>query len=128
MSIENLFSTVREHYVQQLLEFISEQQKLYKNGVSELKLQLGDESPLYNRVYCVDFLTGGEEQKVVELAPARTLSFDTITQRIGKADLFVHGMQWDAVRVQHDIACLKDGDIAEWFEKWFDLDDVLSNL
>jgi hypothetical protein len=115
---------VRDHYVEQFTAFADEQKQGCETGASEVKLQLSEQSELYQRLYCVDFLRNENGQaRPVELLPDRFLRFDTISGSFGAARLVIEHLRWDDVTIYHDLTLLPSEAMADWFEHWFDPDD-----
>lgn len=115
---------VRDHYVEQFRAFAEEQKQSCEAGASELKIQLSEQSELFQHLYCVDFLRNENGQtRAVELLPDRFLKFDTISGSFGTAKLVIEHLRWDDVLIYHDLTILPSNEIADWFERWFDPED-----
>ncbi len=122
--ITRFIARVRDHYVEQFRAFADEQKRHCETGASEVKLQLSEQSELFQRLYCVDFLRNENGQpRPVELLPDRFLKFDTLSGSFGAARLVIEHLRWDDVTIHHDLALLPPEAIANWFEQWFDPDD-----
>jgi hypothetical protein len=122
--ITAFIARVRDHYVKQFTAFADELKQDCEAGASEVKLQLSEQSELYQRLYCVDFLRNENGQaKPVELLPDRFLRFDTLSGSFGAARLVIEHLRWDDVTIYHDLTLLPSEAIADWFEHWFDPDD-----
>src|SRR4030095_13499507 len=122
--ITAFIARVRDHYVEQFTAFADEQKQDCATGASEVKLQLSEQTELYQRLYCVDFLRNENGQaRPVELLPDRFLRFDAISGSLGAARLVIEHLRWDDVTIYHDLTLLPSEAIADWFEHWFDPDD-----
>jgi hypothetical protein len=122
--ITAFIARVRDHYVEQFKAFADQQQQDCNAGAAEVKIQLSEQSELFRRMYCVDFLRNENGQRTpVELLPDRFLKFDTLSGSFGAARLVIEHLRWDDVTIYHDLALLPSEAIADWFERWFDPDD-----
>jgi hypothetical protein len=118
-----LVTQIRDHYVDQLRVFIARQRQICTKGGSEVKLQLGDQSKVFSRLYCADFIKNDGAPEVVELRPEHSLSFAAVEGTFGRASLRIEHLEWDNVLLRHDINALPAEGITRWFQQWFDPDD-----
>lgn len=121
MSLEEFLTQVQQHYIEQLLAFIDQRKVGGAQGAAEVKLQLSQDSPLFGRIYCVDYLeTTANGPSVIEMMPDRILRFDPITFRKGDAVIVVESLCWDDVQLSFDSG---KPDLSRWFDTWFDPDE-----
>lgn len=92
-----------------------------------MKLQLNEQSRLFDRLYCVDFIKNNGTLEIVELQPKNILAFDAITGAFGRASLSIRQMRWDDVLIRHDLKHLPADDLSRWFQLWFDPEDERHN-
>lgn len=123
MDVAGLISRVREHYVEQFRAFVAENRAKGGRGGAEMKLQLREGSPLFDRMYCADFLNSEHGGRVIEFVPENVLSFACIEGTFGQSALTIDHLRWDDVLVQHDAAELPADKLSVWFRRWFDPDD-----
>jgi hypothetical protein len=114
-------SQIREHYLVQFKAFVEGQRQSSSKGASEVKLRLSEESELFQRLYCVDFIKN-DPPEIVELQPDRVLTFDPISGSFGNAILNIEALRWDDVVIEHD-ATEPLSQLATWFDTWFDPED-----
>lgn len=114
---------IRDHYVDQFRAFAAQQRASCIQGASEVKLQLSEQSGLFDRLYCVDFIKNDDTSEVVELQPENILTFKAITGAFGKASLLIEHLRWDDVLIQHDLDHLPHDELSRWFQLWFDPQD-----
>ena len=123
-AITTFIARVRDHYVEQFRAFADKQKRECESGAAEVKLQLSEQSELFQRLYCVDFLRNDNGQaRPVELIPDRFLKFDTLSGSFGAARLVIEHLRWDDVTIHHDLNSEPSQEIADWFEHWFDPED-----
>lgn len=118
---------IRDHYVDQFRAFAEQQTASCTQGASEVKLQLSEQSGLFDRLYCVDFIKNDGAHEVVELQPASILTFEPIVGTFGKASLSMAHLRWDDVLIRHDLDVVPSDQLSRWFRHWFDLEDVRHN-
>jgi hypothetical protein len=118
-----LIARLRDHYVDQFRRFAERQRASCTKGASEVKLQLGDQSELFDRLYCADFVKNDGKTEIVELHPDNVLTFDPITVSFGEALLSIEHLQWNDVVLYHDSDGLPPEKLSRWFRQWFDPDD-----
>lgn len=122
--ITAVIAGVRDHYVEQFKAFADRQRQDCEAGASEVKLQLSEQSRLFQRLYCVDFLRSDNGKATpVELLPDRFLKFDTLSGSFGATRLVIERLRWDDVMIRHDLNSLPSKELADWFEHWFDPED-----
>ncbi len=126
MDSTDFVAQLRDHYVDQFLEFAERQRKDSTKGASEVKLQLSDESGIFDHLYCVDYIKN-EPPEIVELQPENILTFDPISGGFGKSSLLIEHLRWDDVIIYHDVDKLPDLELSQWFTKWFDPKDTRHN-
>lgn len=126
MDSTEFVARLRDHYVDQFIDFVENQTKDSTKGAAEVKLQLSSESGIYEQLYCVDFIKN-EPPEIVELMPGNVMSFDPISGSIGKSSLLIEHFRWDDVVIYHDVDDLPDDQLSQWFAHWFDLDDKRHN-
>jgi hypothetical protein len=127
MDIVALVARSREHYVEQLAAFADVQQRSCTRGSPEVKLQLGPESKLFERLYCVDFIKNDGKSEVIELQPDRTLSFEPVLGTFGSSNITIEHLRWDDIEIYYDGADIPSSELAGWFQVWFDLNDERRN-
>lgn len=118
-----LVARVRDHYVQQFASFASEQRQTCVRGAAEVKFQLSEDSGLFQRLYCVDFVRNDESVEPVEFQPEYALTFDEISSSFASAMLSIQNLRWDDVVIGHDVSSLPEIELSQWFRVWFDPDD-----
>lgn len=114
---------LRDHYVDQFRSFAEQQRAHCTKGSSEVKLQLGEDSELFDRLYCVDFVKNDGQAEIIELDPERIIAFDPVPGSIGSARLSIEHLRWDDVLLRHDCETLPPVALSAWFRRWFDPDD-----
>jgi len=123
MDAATLVARVRDHYVEQFKAFADKQKRNCNQGASEVKLQLGETSELFQRLYCVDFIKNDAQSEIIELQPENILTFNTISGSFGAAALSIEHLRWDDVVIYHNLMALPPDAVEHWFRRWFDPDD-----
>jgi len=123
MDAAALVTRVRDHYVDQFSAFANEQRRSCTQGSSEVKFQLSEDSEVFQRLYCVDFIKNDGDVQAVEFQPENILTFDEVSASFGSAALLIQYLRWDDVVIFHDVQALPHEKVAEWFRLWFDPDD-----
>jgi hypothetical protein len=118
MDVEAFIARIREHYIEQFRAFVAEQKQGCVGGGPEVKLRLSPECELFRHLYCIDFIKT-DPLELLELQPARFLSFEPLSGAIGDARFSIEHLRWDDVEVYHDLGMPLKG-IDQWFERWFD--------
>lgn len=124
MDPADFVTRIRDHYVDQFRAFAQQQRASCAQGASEVKLQLSEQSGLYDRLYCVDFIKNDGAHEIVELQPENILTFDPIAGTIGNASLSIKHLRWDDALIRHDLDDLPPGQLSHWFQLWFDPEDA----
>ncbi|OYW80562.1 MAG: hypothetical protein B7Z26_06280 [Asticcacaulis sp. 32-58-5] len=124
MDFEDLMALSRDSYVSQFAGFIETQKGLFDKGAAEVKFQLSDHSGLYRQFYCADFATGDAGGQIVELTPDEEVSFDPVSVSLGELEMTVQRLSWHDVTLTVEDAVPPPEAFAEWFETWFDPDEV----
>lgn len=124
--MSDLLDQVRDHYVEQFQAFLLEQGKRL-GGAGEIKLKLSEESQLYLQLYCADFVSGGDEPRVIELHPDRVLQFETASATIGQMEVSLASLSWDSAEFEVTGVNIEAEMLRDWFLKWFDPDDSRSD-
>ncbi len=114
---------IRDHYVNQFRAFAEQQRASCTRGASEVKIQLSEQSELFDRLYCVDFIKNDGVQEIVELQPENILTFEPIIGTFGKASLSIEHLRWDDVLIRHDVDAIPCDPLSHWFQLWFDPED-----
>jgi hypothetical protein len=115
---------IRDHYADQFHTFVKQQRANCSQGASEVKLQLGAQSELFDRLYCVDFIKNDGAREIVEFQPENILSFEPIVGTFGQAALTIEHLRWDDVLIRHDLDDLPSEHLSSWFQLWFDPEDA----
>ncbi len=123
MDVTALVARVRDHYVAQFEAFANQQRRSCTRGASEVKLRLDENSELYQRLYCVDFIKNDGGSEVIELQPDTILTFQKINGCFGAVALSIEHLRWDDVVIYHDLSSLPQDEIDVWFRRWFDPND-----
>lgn len=123
MDSTDFVAQIREHYVDQFIGFTEHQRKGSTKGASEVKLELSDESGIFDHLYCVDFVKN-EPPEIVELQPENILTFDPISGGFGQSSLLIEHLRWDDVVIYHNVDSLPYDQLSRWFTKWFDPKDA----
>ena len=119
-----IIARIRDHYVDQFRAFAEQQQARCTQGAPEVKFQLNEQSELFDRLYCVDFIINDGAVEIVELQPENILTFEPITGSLGHASLAIKHLRWDDVLVRHDLDELPSDQLSKWFHLWFDPEDA----
>jgi hypothetical protein len=127
MDLVELVSRSREHYVEQLAEFAVIQQRNCTQGSPEVKLQLGEESKLFEHLYCVDFINNDGKPEIIELQPDKILSFEPILGTFGSSNITIEHLCWDDMEIHYEGAEVPSAALAGWFQFWFDTNDERHN-
>jgi hypothetical protein len=114
---------LRDHYVDQFRGFAEQQRASCAKGSSEVKLRLGEDSELFDRLYCADFVKNDGQAEIIELNPDRALAFSPISGSFGDASLSIEHLRWDDVLLHHDSETLPQQELSRWFQRWFDPED-----
>ncbi|WP_206240362.1 hypothetical protein [Novosphingobium terrae] len=122
-AVENLVIEIRDHYVAQFRAFLLHQRAVSHAGSPEVKFELPEGTAAYRKWAVVDFLRNDDGPESIFFEPDGMLVFDPIEGQMGEADLVIQGLRWDAVTIEHDVPTIDEA-IAEWFEKWFDPEEV----
>ncbi len=122
MSIERLATLVRDHYLKQFEAFLTLQRAGCGIGAAEVKFDLLTKTSAFRRKAIVDFVRNDEGVEAIHFEPGFTLSFEPWRGWVGKAEILIEELRWDAVVIRHDGSAVQDT-IAEWFERWFDPND-----
>ncbi len=123
MDVDNLISRVRDHYVEQFHAFIAQQREEGAPGAAEVKLQLGEESGLFENMYCADFVRNEGQAQMIEFIPEQILSFGRIQSVFGQTALTIDHLRWDDLVLLHDVEQLPAERVSGWFRRWFDPDE-----
>jgi len=123
MDITALVTHARNLYVAQLEAFAEAQAQSCTKGAAEVKLRLGEQSKLFSRFYCADFISNDGKTEIKELMPDRVLSFTPVRGMFGNASVGIEHVRWDDVVIHHDAPELPPAAVAHWFELWFDAND-----
>jgi hypothetical protein len=116
---EAFIARIREHYIEQFRAFVAElKQEGARGGGPELKLRLDPKCEIFQQLYCIDFFKA-DPLELLELEPARFLSFEPLSGAIGDARFIIEHFRWDDVEIYHDLGMPLKG-IDQWFERWFD--------
>jgi hypothetical protein len=119
--LDKIATEVRDHYIEHFRVFVTLLQDKGKRGAAEVKFSLSDDSPLFGRIHCSDYVENDDGHLTVHwLAPDEKLAFEEFTQSIGGALVEVRSMYWDDVVVSFDGI---HPDYTKWFDSWFDPDD-----
>ena len=89
-----------------------------------MKLQLNEQSELFDRLYCVDFTKNDGTHEIVELQPESILTFEPIAGSFGNASLVIKRLRWDDVLIRHNLDELPADLLSNWFQLWFDPSDA----
>ncbi|WP_068081655.1 hypothetical protein [Novosphingobium rosa] len=128
-AVENLVIEIRDHYVAQFRAFLIHQRAVSHAGSPEVKFELPEGTAAYRKWAVVDFLRTDDGPESIFFEPEGMLVFDPIEGQMPSssqetvADLTIEGLRWDAVTIEHDLPAIEEA-IADWFEKWFDPDEV----
>jgi len=108
----------------QFRSFAEQQRASCTRGESEVKLQLSEQSQLFDRLYCVDFIKNDRTPEIVELQPENILTFEPIVGTFGKASLSIEHLRWNDVLIRHDVDAIPSNLMSDWFQLWFDPEDA----
>jgi hypothetical protein len=122
-AVENLVIEIRDHYVAQFRAFILHQRSVCHVGSPEVKFELPQGTAAYKQLAVVDFQRNDDGPESIFFEPDGMLVFDPIAGQMGEADLVIEALRWDALVIEHDVPAIGEA-IADWFEKWFDPDEV----
>lgn len=86
MDVFAFTSQLRDHYIAQFKTFAAKRKASCDKGSAEVKLRLGEQSSLYECLYCVDFLADGG---VVELCAGKFSQLRT-DFRSPRCDFLLH--------------------------------------
>jgi hypothetical protein len=124
MDAVGLVAHARDHYIKQFRAFVEDQLAQCEQGAAEVKLQLGEQSDIFQRLYCVDFISNDGAARVIEFSPGDVLSFDPVTGHYGRSALVIRHLHWDDVLLRHDLEQVPEAALDAWFQRWFDPEDV----
>ena len=118
MSLDEILSRARDHYVEQLTAFVRELRANGKRGGAEVKLQLSEDSPLFQRLYCLDYIENDAEGvRPIDMLPDRLLRFDPASFKRRAVTIHVESICWDDVQLSFDGTT---PNLDAWFGVWFD--------
>ena len=121
MDAETLVERIRANYITQFQSFADSLRATDVPGAAEVMLQLSEECTLFERMYCVDFISNPGKTEIKEMMPDSFLSFEPFKVSFGNAILAFDALQWDDVTISHDAEVLPQTVLAAWFERWFDV-------
>lgn len=124
MDPKALVARVRDHYVEQFLTFVERQRAGCTQGGSEVKVRLSEESRIFDRLYCIDFVNNDDGSQAIEFQSDQILTFEPIVGTFGGASLSLIHLQWDDVLICHDLDAIPSDDVSRWFQHWFDLEEA----
>lgn len=124
MDLTAFITRFRDHYVDQFRTFAAQQRANCTQGASEVKFQLNEQSELFDRLYCVDFIKNDGAHEIVELQPQNILTFEPIAGTFGNASLVIKHLRWDDVLIRHDLDELPADRLSNWFRLCFDPEDA----
>ena len=71
-----LIEQIRGSYIDGFRTFVEQRHKASRTGAAEVKMQLGGQSKLFGRFYCVDFVNNDDgEPDVIEFSFDQYFSF-----------------------------------------------------
>lgn len=112
-NLVEVITFVRDHYVDQFRAFAEQERANSTTGVSELKLQLREQSGLFRGLYCVDFIKKDDgTHRILELLPENMLAIEPAVGTFGKASLSIEHLQWDDVEIRHDLDAVPSGPLS----------------
>lgn len=119
-----LIRQIRDTYVDGFRDFVEEQHKTCITGGAEVKVPLGGQSKLFNKMYCVDFVSNDAgDSDVIEFHGDQYFSFTGLRGQLGDLRVTFTSMRWNDTIITHDLADLPTNALAAWFEQWFDPSD-----
>ena len=119
-----LVENVRNHYVDQFASMAKEVLAA-PNSVIELKLDISDDSKLFQNLYCIDSASRvADDNRFADFAMKRELRFDPVTLSFGGTTVTIQQMSWNDVIIRHDLESVPMDKLAVWFDYWFDPDDT----
>src|ERR1700743_2419617 len=124
-----LIEQIRGSYIDGFRAFVEQQHKASKTGAAQVRVQLGGQSKLFNRFYCVDFVSndGGEadggEPNAIEFPFDQYFSFTGLRGDLGDLSVTFTSMRWSDVISAHDLDEVPIDALAAWFDEWFDPSD-----
>lgn len=115
--VEQVQTNYAEHYA----GFVANQLESCSACAPEVKLQLPEDSPLYGKLYALDFVDSGQP---IEIWPDKMLEFASVNEKYGDLDLTLQGMRWDAVTLTMAGGNDVHKALQPWFAYWFDKEDA----
>jgi hypothetical protein len=90
-----------------------------------VKLELTDQSELFRRLYCTDFVAkDGDVVIVREMYPDRILTFEPVAYEVRGVPVLIERLVWDDVEMHHDAGTVASAELDQWFDYWFDPGDA----
>ena len=119
-----LIEQIRGSYIDGFRTFVEQRHKASRTGAAEVKMQLGGQSKLFGRFYCVDFVNNDDgEPDVIEFSFDQYFSFTGLRGDLGDLSVTFTSMRWNDVIIDHDLDDLPADALAAWFDEWFDPSD-----
>jgi hypothetical protein len=116
--------SARERYLEQFRAFVARQRQNCTLGGPEVKFELSEQSGVYKRLYCVDFVKNDDgAADAIELQVDDETPFPTLVSDFRGVTMTVTTVRWDDVVLSHDAGNLPAQALDDWFQYWFDLDD-----
>jgi hypothetical protein len=108
--------------------FVAEQRSSGTRGTAELKILLEDGKGLYRKLWCLDFISNDDEPRMVEMSGDSVAPSPRATGSTGGVRVEIEGLTWNDVEIEWQAPEVGETAFAEWFEKWFDPEDVRQDL
>lgn len=118
-----MIEQVRQRYHVAFSDFIARQLADCEQCGAEVKLELGESSHVYRRLYCADFVRNDRQRQVIEFVP-ESVTIEPFTMKFRATDVHVEGISWDAAVLSHDLENIPRAALNDWFDRWFDPDDT----
>lgn len=128
MTMEEVISRHREHYVAQFKNYVALLQQNYPEGKPEVKMQIDQaeapqfkHAPPFDNWFCVDFVSKrGGEMAMRVYSPNQTLETAPVQAKIAEMSVAIGTLRWDNVAMRFAPAKLNERALRQWFNTWFD--------
>ncbi len=121
MTADELFEAARSLHIEQFSRFVEKAAAACNRGAAEVKLILSENSTLYQRFFCVDFVCNDEKGRVIhEMSPEEMLNVEGFVIDWDGVEIVFEDLDWSDVVLSHDAGEVGLDVIEQWFQRWCD--------
>lgn len=123
VNVRDAIASVREDYVDQLVEFVAEERRRDPAAETDRRLAM-PQSNLFARAYVPDVYVSGPQERMSDLIP-RNRDGKLPPFSFSSPDLIVEfdDLWWDDLRIDHN-GSFSAPLISAWFRRWFPAEDA----